>query len=87
MCDAIVCENGSHDDVAQLRSLTLLLSCRHRAIALYPGENERTAKTLFQRAQGSIHIHGSGVVRTALIDGGSRLRLLSFLVELSPSCT
>ena len=37
------------------------------------GENEETAKKLFQRAFNSIQSHGSGVVRTALIDGGRAL--------------
>ena len=48
------------------------------------GENEETAKKLFQRAFNSIQSHGSGVVRTALIDGG---RALECAVKSLPGVT
>ena len=48
------------------------------------GENEETAKKLFQRAFNSIQMHGTGVVRTALIDGG---RALESAVKSLPGVT
>ena len=48
------------------------------------GENEETAKKLFQSAFNSIQSHGSGVVRTALIDGG---RALECAVKSLPGVT
>ena len=48
------------------------------------GENEQSATILFKRAHHSIHNHGSGVVRTALIDGG---RALESAVKSLPGVT